>query len=329
MRLIHSLIVAAALAGSAHAQTGKPPILRAAVPSPEALHSPLIAFSCAGARQVAVGDRGVVLLSDDQGGSWRQARSVPAQVMLTAVTFVDAQRGWAVGHRGVVLHTQDGGETWQLQRHEPEQDRPLFAVHFFDASQGVAVGLWSQVLTTTDGGRQWQTQHTGLSRQSGNADLNLFSLFPDAQGRLYSTSERGQLLRSTDRGQHWELLSTGSAASLWTGLALPTGRLIVAGLRGALLRSDDEGRSWQAQESGPRDSLHALTADPRGQDVLAVGASGAVLRSRDGGERFMREDRPERLPLMAVGRCAPAADWQLLGARGPQRLPAASPASPR
>src|SRR6188508_1575182 len=34
---------------------------------------------------------------------------------LTAVTFVNADRGWAVGDRGVVWHTGDGGRTWKLQ----------------------------------------------------------------------------------------------------------------------------------------------------------------------------------------------------------------------
>ncbi len=54
------------------------------------------------------GERGIVLLSDDAGVSWRQAK-VPVSVSLTAVQFVDAEQGWAVGHLGVVLHTQDGG----------------------------------------------------------------------------------------------------------------------------------------------------------------------------------------------------------------------------
>ena len=63
---------------------------------------------------LAVGERGIVLLSDDSGMTWRQAR-VPVSVSLTAVQFVDAEQGWAVGHLGVVLHTEDGGETWHKQ----------------------------------------------------------------------------------------------------------------------------------------------------------------------------------------------------------------------
>src|SRR5437773_11836511 len=34
---------------------------------------------------------------------------------LTAVTFINADRGWAVGDRGIIWHTGDGGRTWKLQ----------------------------------------------------------------------------------------------------------------------------------------------------------------------------------------------------------------------
>ena len=74
----------------------------------------LIDLARAGERLVAVGERGLVLLSDDHGQSWRQA-AVPVSVSLSAVQFVDAHSGWAIGHAGVVLATRDGGESWVVQ----------------------------------------------------------------------------------------------------------------------------------------------------------------------------------------------------------------------
>jgi photosystem II stability/assembly factor-like uncharacterized protein len=66
----------------------------------------------AGSRIVAVGERGIILLSDDNGKRWQQA-DVPVSVTLTAVRFADARNGVAVGHAGVVLTTSDGGAHWQ------------------------------------------------------------------------------------------------------------------------------------------------------------------------------------------------------------------------
>ncbi|MEX5503709.1 YCF48-related protein, partial [Pseudomonas putida] len=86
-----------------------------ALRGPQALRAVLQDVARAGTRLVSVGERGVVLLSDDNGASWRQAKAVPVSVTLTAVQFVDARNGWTVGHAGVVLHSEDGGEHWTLQ----------------------------------------------------------------------------------------------------------------------------------------------------------------------------------------------------------------------
>ena len=68
----------------------------------------------ADSRIVAVGDRGKILYSDDQGDHWKQAVT-PSEVLLTSVCFADARHGWAVGHDAVVLGSDDGGETWTVQ----------------------------------------------------------------------------------------------------------------------------------------------------------------------------------------------------------------------
>src|SRR3546814_12970323 len=65
----------------------------------------------AGDRVIAVGQRGHILLSDDDGAHWAQAK-VPVSSDLTAVSFPTARDGWAVGHDGVVLAIQCGGTKW-------------------------------------------------------------------------------------------------------------------------------------------------------------------------------------------------------------------------
>ena len=74
-----------------------------------------LAVTRAGNRLVAVGERATVLISDDDGRTWRQAKRVPVGVALTDVHFPTPELGWAVGHSGVVLHSEDGGETWMRQ----------------------------------------------------------------------------------------------------------------------------------------------------------------------------------------------------------------------
>lgn len=298
-----------------------PVALRPAATVAHARQASMLAVAQAGRRLVAVGAHGIVLLSDDQAKSWRQASAVPLDVTLTAVSFANESEGWAVGHAGVVLYTKNGGEHWEIQRSTPEQDRPLFAVHFFDASHGVAVGLWSLVLTTSDGGRQWNVQQLSAPPGSGRADLNLFSLFsaPGPDAPLYAAAEKGYVLQSLDRGNSWSYLVTGYRGSFWSGTVLSDGALLVGGLRGALYRSSDAGQHWSRIDSGSTASITGMVRTGSGRGVLAVGQDGLMLRSEDDGVSFRSSHRQDRLPLYAAlpfaGFSAP-----VMSANGPARL---------
>jgi photosystem II stability/assembly factor-like uncharacterized protein len=274
------------------------PVVAPAVRVAHAVRAKMLAAARAGERLVAVGDHGVVLLSDDGGKNHRQAKSVPIDSALTSVSFVDARQGWAAGHWGAVLHTEDAGETWAQQRLESNQDRPLFAIHFFDSNNGVAVGLWSLVLVTEDGGKSWRKVEMPVPEGAKKADLNLFSLFVDGQGRLFAAGEKGMVLRSDDRGQHWVYLATGYKGSFWTGVVTASGTILVGGLRGSLYRSTDDGRSWTRAETHTRSSITALSRVDG--DIVGVGLDGLVLRSQDGGSTFKAEVRGDRSSLTAL-----------------------------
>lgn len=270
----------------------------AAAPSPMAVQATMLGAAWAGPRVVAVGDHGIVLLSDDRGGHFRQARSVPVSSVLTSVSFVGDRQGWAVGHWGAILHTVDGGETWQTQRLATDEDRPLFAVHFFDERHGVAVGLWSLVLVTADGGSTWTPQPMAPPPGAKKADLNLLGLFADDQGVVYATAERGLVLRSQDQGHSWHYLNTGYKGSLWCGAVMADGALVVGGQRGTLLRSADGGRSWNPLPLQAGGSVTAVT--PSGSQVWVTGLDGLVARSTDGGQHFTAMPRADGVSLTAV-----------------------------
>lgn len=301
---IPAYLVCATLMMGARAQLAAPPVPVAAAHVAHASTAMMLGAATGGHRIVAVGDHGVVVLSDDGGKSFRQAQQVPVDFTLTGVDFVDDKLGWAVGHAGVVLHSLDGGEHWSLQRSDLKTDRPLFAVHFFDAQNGVAVGLWSLVLRTQDAGATWQDVTLPIPEGAKKADLNLYGLFADGKGRIYATAERGMLLRSDDQGRTWTYLSTGYKGSFWTGLVTPDGAILAAGLRGSLFRSADEGRTWTRIDTQSKSSITALARD--GAGVVAIGLDGLVLHSIDNGISFTSEVREDHLSLTALATGASA-----------------------
>ncbi len=269
-----------------------------AVIGPGAQTSMILAATKAGNRIVAVGDHGIVLLSDNDGQAYRQAKSVPISSTLTSVSFVDAKVGWAVGHWGAILKTIDGGETWKLQRSDIKVDQPLFSVYFKNDREGWAVGLWSLILTTRDGGATWNSVTLPNPPGASKADRNLFNIFPDRSGGLVISAERGTIVRSEDDGETWSYIDTGYKGSLWAGTVLNDGTWIVGGLRGSILRSTDQGQSWQTSQTGTKSSITQII---QGQDggITAVGLEGVVLTSRDNGLTFSVTQRPDREDITA------------------------------
>jgi photosystem II stability/assembly factor-like uncharacterized protein len=261
-------------------------------------HAQMLAVARAGSRSVAVGDHGTVILSDDDGRTWRQAKDVPTRVLLTSVCFVDDKQGWAVGHWGEILHTGDGGETWKLQRTDTSVDQPLFSVYFSDTSHGMAVGLWSLALRTADGGATWETVKMPTLSGADKAGPNLYELFGDKAGTLYIAAELGLVFKSSDGGQSWSLIKTGNKGSFWAGLVLADNSVLVAGLNGKIWRSTDAGKTWSELNSGVTGSITDLALSPDG-GVVGVGLEGAVTNSKDG-VNFTASPRPDRAPLTAA-----------------------------
>lgn len=223
--LIRAAVLAAwvAMSGMAGAQPPTPNPLRhqPAVKAANPMHYMMLSATRAGKRMVAVGERGVVLLSDDDGAHWRQARTVPTRATLTSVRFVDDKAGWAVGHWGSILATADGGETWHMQRDDLSTDQPLFSVWFRDRQNGLAAGLFSLLLSTSDGGKTWNKIALPAPAGARSADLNLFSVFSDNKGQIWIAAEQGTVYRSADGGRNWDALATGAKA-----LSGPASRLM-------------------------------------------------------------------------------------------------------
>ncbi len=263
---------------------------------PGVLRSVLLDLVSAGTRLVAVGERGHVLLSDDQGKTWRQAKGVPTRTTLTCVHATDARTLWAAGHGGVILRSGDGGETWLLSAGQADGADVVLSIRVEADGHGLAVGGFGFALTTADGGKTWKATAL-VSGEAGEQHLN--RIFVSKAGTWLIAAEGGQLLRSTDRGATWGAVKTPYAGSLWTGLALPGGALIVGGMRGNIVRSADDGLTWQHLPIAQAGSLTgaALLAD--GRPVL-VGVDGTLVLGDAAGEQFRLQRLDDRVTLTAA-----------------------------
>ncbi|MDR7152027.1 photosystem II stability/assembly factor-like uncharacterized protein [Hydrogenophaga palleronii] len=283
------------------------PALRVRAPA----RSVLLAAAPAGQRIVAVGERGLIALSDDGGVTWRQARQVPVSTTLTAVRFTDPENGLAVGHGGVILSTRNGGEDWQLKADgrtlalsakaaaqarqaagdpraphllkeaellvQDGPDKPLLDVIHDGNGRAIVIGAYNLIFESTDGGVSWKSAQDRLDNPRAK---HLYALRAHGPTWLLA-GEQGLLLRSVDGGRTFSPLRVPYEGS-WFALAVTAqGEWVVAGLRGNVFYSADAGQSWKQIEGVPPVSIVSATAAPDGS-VLLANQSGELFSTRSG-----------------------------------------------
>ena len=270
------------------------PIDGDSVIAPLAKSSLLLDVHGGGERAVAVGERGHILLSTDDGNNWRQV-AAPTRRTLTGVFLIDDKTVWAVGHQSVILKSGDGGETWAKANAENDPETAYLDILFLDAKTGFIVGSYGKFLSTSNGGKTWTE-----AKQDDDPHLSHISPAPD--GGLWLTGEFGTVRRSGDRDKRWAPLSTPYEGTFFGAVPFAKGGALVFGLRGNIFRSGDGGE-WLKIESPTKALLHAGLALADGRLVLAA-AAGQLLVSADEGRTF-------RLAAIAADETATATSlWQ-------------------
>jgi photosystem II stability/assembly factor-like uncharacterized protein len=336
-----ALLPAVAVAASAP----EPSVLaRPALKAQQLQARTFLALAAAGQRMVAVGERGLIALSDDQGASWRQANS-PVSTTLTCVSFVDAHSGWAAGHAGTILHTADGGATWSLQtegRAVARQvqasvpggseagsaagmaavaaqlvadgpDKPFLDIQFSDVRHGIAVGAYGLAVKTSDGGRTW---HSFMHQVPNPKGLHLYAVRAVGDG-IWLAGEQGYFARSANGGKDFVQIETPYRGSYFA-LAPTANGVVVAGLKGNAFHVSQDGASFVRIEGAPPVSFSGVTA-LRDNRLAFVNQAGQVLLSSHDGRRLTTLPGAPRAPLSAISQ---SADGRLVlaGAAGLQTL---------
>ena len=291
--------------------------------SPARLHSgaakgTLMTVAVAGSRLVAAGRNGVVVYSDDNGGSWIQA-AVPVQSALVALSFPTPLEGWAVGHDGVVLASQDGGKTWcgrlngksvatlseeyyrqaleknpadvqldaahkQAQRLvEDGPDKPFLDVWFSDSQHGYVIGAFGLILVTSDAGKTWLPLLHAIDNPSG---FHLNSIRGSSQG-VFIVGEQGLFLKLDPTSGRFKAMPFPYNGSLF-GLVTDDARLFAYGLRGRLFRSHNAGASWESLDTGMTATINNGVYIPTAKRLALVTQGGDLLISDDDGQTFSR-----------------------------------------
>lgn len=233
---------------------------------------------------------------------------------LTAVTFLDEQRGWAVGDRGAIWQTIDGGRNWKVQI--APSDCRWEDVVFVDEKNGWIAGgrvepgtfkTTGVVLRTRDGGQNWM--------QLPSPTL------PGLRRIAFTDDRRGWTIATASAMYPTGILETEDGGRSWSPRPGRTGQ---AWLAGDFFRGGDGGatgaRPAGAAGSGPTNDAASDAAvrrsARRGRKGLAAGADGklAIVAA----DELLEVAIPDTTPARAVRqiRCDESGKCWLIGDRG-------------
>tara|TARA_B110000046_G_C13025827_1_gene414046 strand:+ start:4500 stop:5471 length:972 start_codon:yes stop_codon:yes gene_type:complete len=237
------------------------------------------------ARQIAVGDAGLILETQDAGGSWTEVPPFTERALLDVscgadVSLIVGQEGaiyrrtsedyeaiisntnerllsvsdvssnglvFAVGGFGTVLRSTDSGLNWtSLTPDWPTLTNDFFEPHLYD------VHVSNAGVVTIVGEFEMVIQSTdqGDSWEATHiGEASLFGLSLHASGAGFAVGQNGKILKTADGGQNWKQIDSPGNSILLNVWTSGTGDVLVSGIRN-MLQSSDNGAKWAQIEQG-------------------------------------------------------------------------------
>src|SRR6266481_5190053 len=258
-----------------------------------------------------VGAAGTILKTTDLGATWAPLAS-GTTTTLHGVYLFDPGEGVAVGEQGLILRTTDGGSVWQSVASGVKDDLRCVS---FSGVNGICGGGSDTILYSTDSGASWQISQTGFfdpgffgahmlsgtagfvvgqnaifqaligATTDGGASWAFQSFFFDQNTGVVSGSVfdgTGAIARTTDGGTNW---STSFFDQAMQGIDFPTTDIgFAVGWAGRILNTTDSGVTWSDQTSGTSVNLNDVSFGGNALTGIAVGDSGTILRTTNGGQ---------------------------------------------
>ncbi|MBK7267223.1 MAG: protein kinase [Ignavibacteriales bacterium] len=263
-----------------------------------------VAFNGSGAA-IVVGDSGKILISTDNGSSWKTIISpepiewyataaggqngfliggangalqsvapgdsvfrklvTPAMSDILNIEVLSNGKIIALGANGDMLISDDKGITWKKSVTGVVNN--LYSVDFMDGNSGVAVGDNGTIIRTDDGGNTWI-----LGASVTNTYLKDIKFI--GSGVYILVGGDGQIFRSPDGGREWKRIDVNISAPLVAVRFSTPSNGVILSSKGDLFRSEDAGESWKYQPAVAGNLINSVTS---GKTRLYMAASGGAI----------------------------------------------------
>ncbi|MHC1777862.1 MAG: YCF48-related protein [Lentimicrobium sp.] len=253
--------------------------------------------------------RGLLYRSFDGGVSLEEI-SIPEEITgLNAMDVLSSQELWIGASQSFyspdgpvvkVYHTTDQGLNWDTISFGPhESSTGVEAIQFLTSTDG-KIMTSKALYSTSDGGATWvKTAFPGMMAWMFNMH------FADPMTGII-TGLNGDLLKTSDGGLTFEILSKGSRASLRCITFIDENTGFAAGSyysKSKLLKTVDKGQNWTEIELPDSLILAFNDIESDGNSIYIASNQGLLLKSDDLGASFSLVQPPDCAPLKQI--CIP------------------------
>jgi photosystem II stability/assembly factor-like uncharacterized protein len=302
--LCAAMLSATSISANADEQSSDYDVIFAPSPQVEAAdQAVLIGIERYLTKSIAVGAFGTILIREGTD-EWQQVE-VPTSVLLTGVSFADADHIWVSGHDGVILRSTDGGESWArimdgfelLEQEYPwllerQETLQVQLENTEDEDEAYEIEYLLDELS-------FQIQAAEIQQEVGPTKpfLDIHFLDPD---HGFAIGAYGTFLETHDGGDSWDIindrLQNPTAFHLNQMINNEEGDLFIIGEAGQLFRSEDDGQTWTMLDSPYPGSFFGGLFDQQGR-LWVYGLRGNVYISDDNGDSFRQIEAPTRYNL--------------------------------
>ncbi|HEY5123287.1 MAG TPA: YCF48-related protein [Ignavibacteria bacterium] len=189
-------------------------------------------------------------------------QSVPANLFLNTIYFINAETGYTVGSdyiygNFVFGKTTNGGTNWIIQYSATNTMKNPMSLFFTDALTGYSVGgdAWLNnpacFFKTVNGGVNW------ISSYFQDTTVYRAVYFPNSNTGFVAGSF-GYLLKTTDAGNSWIHLNSGTTNSFLSICFLDVNTGFITGSNGTILKTINSGSNWITQISNTTKPLRSI-----------------------------------------------------------------------
>ena len=240
---------------------------------------------------------GVILKTTNGGASWTDI-DIEA-TYLSSIWFKDEQNGFALTTSltsdKLFYKTTDGGLSWNKITSILPVPRGGNQIFFTDNQTGYiagATGTIAYLLKSTDGGDSWQSK--------GNFTFPLTSVYFYNSSIGFVGDKKGNIYKSTDAGEGWNLVHNAQFDDVIQGFSFPTlsTGFAVGETNGHVFKSTDGGETWvetdQLYPSSLGTDIHFVNENVGYITCFDYNNPYDMLKTTDGGASWVFDASYER-----------------------------------